>query len=126
MNQDFMPYYKRKDELATMDGVLTWGLRLVIPPTARPRILQILHDTHLGISRVKALARSYVWWSQIDSDFETEVRSCMKCQLNQNVPATAELHSWEWPTKPWSRLHNDHAGPFMGFYFFLVVDSHSK
>ena len=24
----------------------------------------------------------------------------------------APLHSWEWPSQPWSRLHLDFAGPF--------------
>ena len=33
---------------------------------------------------------------------------------------------WEWPSKPWTRLHIDHAGPFTGKMFLVIVDSHSK
>ena len=36
------------------------------------------------------------------------------------------MHPWEWPTKPWARLHIDHAGPFHGKLFLIIVDAHSK
>ena len=48
------------------------------------------------------------------------------------MPATPEdtplapLHPWEWPERPWSRVHIDHAGPFQGKMFLVVVDAHSK
>lgn len=42
------------------------------------------------------------------------------------LPPKALLHPWEWPERPWSRLHADFAGPFMGHYFLLVVDAYSK
>ena len=70
---DFKPYFQRKDELAAVDGILTWGMRVVVPPASRAQILKILHDTHIGISRMKALARSYVLWPGIDTSIEEEV-----------------------------------------------------
>ena len=30
------------------------------------------------------------------------------------------------PIRPWTRLHIDHAGPFHGKLFLVVVDAHSK
>ena len=42
------------------------------------------------------------------------------------MPAKAPLHFWEFPQKPWSRLHIDHAGPFLGKYFFVLIDAYSK
>ena len=39
---------------------------------------------------------------------------------------TVPLQSWKWPDQPWSQLHIDHAGPFMGNTFLLVIDAHSK
>ena len=50
----------------------------------------------------------------------------MSCQLHQHVPSEAPLHPWEWPAKPWSRLHIDHEGPFLGAHFLILIDSHSK
>ncbi|XP_038590459.1 uncharacterized protein K02A2.6-like [Micropterus salmoides] len=41
-------------------------------------------------------------------------------------PVLSRLHPWDWPDKPWSRLHVDYAGPFMGKMFFVLIDAHSK
>ena len=41
-------------------------------------------------------------------------------------PVLASLHTWDWPSCPWTRLHIDHAGPFLGKIFLVVVDAHSK
>ena len=48
------------------------------------------------------------------------------CQINQKSPSLAPLHTWEWPKRPWSRIHIDHAGPFQGKTILVVVDAHSK
>ena len=42
------------------------------------------------------------------------------------MPGDAPLHPWEWPARPWSRIHIDYAGPFMGRMFFIIIDAHSK
>ena len=42
------------------------------------------------------------------------------------MPPLAPLHPWKWPTKPWSRLDLDFAGPFVGKMFLVLVDTHSK
>ena len=36
------------------------------------------------------------------------------------------LNPWEWPETPRSRIHIDHAGPFMGQLFLIVFDAYSK
>lgn len=86
----------------------------------------MLHVTHPGMVQMKALARSYIWWPGIDSEIEQKVRECTKCQETQNMPPKAPLHPWEWTTEPWSRIHIDHAGPFHGKIFLIVVDAYSK
>ena len=75
---------------------------------------------------MKALSRSLVWWPGLDSDIEKMVKTCTPCQQNQSLPATAPLHPWQWPTRPWSRLHIDYAGPMDGKMFLVVIDAHSK
>ncbi|CAC5416982.1 unnamed protein product [Mytilus coruscus] len=41
--------------------------------------------------------------------------------VNRHVPAEAPLHPWEWPEKPWSRVHIDYAGPLHGKYMEVQV-----
>ena len=33
-----------------------WGHRVVIPSKTRPKMLEVLHESHPGISKAKALA----------------------------------------------------------------------
>ena len=122
----FKSYHNKKFELSVEDGCLLWGTRVIIPPPGRSKILTELHEAHPGVSRMKALARSYVWWPTLDEDIEREVKNCNQCQLHHTTPAAAPLHPWEWPGHPWTRLHIDYAGPFKGEMFLVVVDAYSK
>ena len=36
------------------------------------------------------------------------------------------VNPWEYPEKPWHRLHIDYAGPFHGLMWLIVVDARSK
>ena len=71
-----------------------WGFRVVIPPPGRDLILTELHQTHPGISRMKSLARGYVWWPCMDSDLEAVVKSCTTCQSSHHNPLSAPVHPW--------------------------------
>ena len=71
--------------------ILPW--RVIIPKPGRAQILALLHDDHSGISKMKGLARSYVWWPNIDADLEAQVKQCNQCQLNcPSQPAVPCTH----------------------------------
>ena len=67
-----------------------------------------------------------MWWPQIDNDLEKLVKNCDDCQSTRHLPPVAPLQPWEWPQRPWARVHVDYARPFMNKYFLLLVDAHSK
>jgi len=123
---DFQPYEQRKHELSVEDGCVLWGSRVVVPSAGREAVVRLLHEGHPGISRMKALARGVVWWPALDSQLESKVKECVACQSSRKSPPKAPLHPWEWPTKPWVRLHVDFAGPFLGKTLMVIVDAHSK
>ena len=119
-------FWRKREELSLQDGCVLWGTRVVVPPKLRRTIMDELHADHAGSSRMKELARSYVWWPKLDDDLEKLCSSCEICLEHRPSPHRAELHPWEWPTSPWHRIHVDYAGPVDGHYFLVVVDAHSK
>ena len=120
------PYHNRRDQLTLEDDCVMWGVRVIVPRKLQERVLQELHQSHLGIARSKALARSHVWWPKLDSAIENMTKSCTGCQAVRSEPAVAPLHPWLWPDRPWQRIHIDFAGPFRGRQFLIIVDAHSK
>ena len=125
--EEFKPYFNRKEELSVHLGCLLWGARVVIPPKAREAMLLELHNGHPGTTRMKSLARMHMWWPGMDKEIEKAVNSCEECQMQQSLPPVAPLQPWKWPTRPWTRLHIDFAGPMTGGKMILVViDAHSK
>ena len=60
-----------------------WQGRIIVPEKFRPTILETLYDGHPGIWAMRALARFYVWWPNIDRDVEQHVRGCDPCQQNR-------------------------------------------
>lgn len=89
-------------------------------------MIEELHDSHPGICRMKSLARSYVWWPGMDRELEEKVRSCRVCQQSRPQDAPTTIHPWEWPKRPWVRLHLDYAGPMLGKMYLILIDACSK
>ena len=117
----------QRDNNWTLQGNCIFnGIRVFIPKKFRAHVLTELHQGHIGIVKMKALARSHVYWPGIDHDIEEMVKGCKNCIAVGRNPPKVSTHYWEYPTKPWERIHIDHAGPFMGSMFLLVVDAHSK
>ena len=123
---ELKPYRTRRLELIAHDGCIVWGGRVVVPPPGRESVLIELHGGHPGTSRMKSLARGLVWWPGMDQEIENMVKQCSDCQQSRPSPPTAPLHPWCWPTRPWTRLHVDFAGPMEGKMFLIVIDAHSK
>lgn len=92
----------------------------------RTRILEEIHTGHFGINKMKGIARNYCWWPGIDSDIKARVENCRACNTFKNNPPKIEQHIWEPSAAPMHRIHADFAGPFLGHWFFIVVDAFSK
>ena len=123
---ELKPYWARRTELHCFEGCIMWGTRILVPKEGRQKMIQELHMGHSGMARMKALARTVIWWPKIDEDIEEMVKACAECQMTRANPPVAPLNPLPWPSKPWSRLHMDFAGPFMNLMFLVVIDAGSK
>ncbi|XP_062608629.1 uncharacterized protein K02A2.6-like [Saccostrea cucullata] len=125
-DEQLKPYYNRREELNVYQGCVTWGNRVIIPDILREKVMTELHSGHIGIVKMKAVARSYVWWPKVDEAIEEVCKACSGCKRVQNTPSAAPVHPWNLPPKAWHRLHIDFAGPFHNAMFLIVVDAYSK
>ncbi|XP_041769712.1 uncharacterized protein K02A2.6-like [Anopheles merus] len=125
-NAELKYFYARRESLSTIENCICFGERLVIPASQRRRVLEMIHRGHPGIDRMKAIARSYVYWPLIDADVEKLVKLCKSCALAAKSPIHSSPISWPKTDAPWQRVHIDYAGPIDGVYFLLVIDSFSK
>jgi hypothetical protein len=126
MDSYFEAFYRRRDSLSFINGSLMMEDRVVIPSSLQHRVLKMLHQGHPGIVRMKSLARSIVYWPNIDKEIENLVKSCHNCQVAAKMPPKEKPIPWSKPSKPWSRVHIDYAGPVQNLYFLVVVDAYSK
>ncbi|UYV63181.1 hypothetical protein LAZ67_2003366 [Cordylochernes scorpioides] len=69
----------------TLNGeILFKNDKVVVPKSLQLEVLKDLHSTHLGIVKMKQLARRYCTWKNIDKDIENLVKSCKDCLSTQN------------------------------------------
>ena len=118
VDEDIQPYCRVFNELSLTQGCIMRGHRVVVPQTLRMQILQELHEGHLGIVKMKEIARNYIWWPGLVQDIESLARSCAPCNTTRNSPPSYH-HSWEYRTAPWQRVHIDFAGPINNLHFFI-------
>ncbi|XP_064470186.1 uncharacterized protein K02A2.6-like [Ornithodoros turicata] len=123
---NYRPYQRRFDQLSVQDDCILLGNRVVIPQELRAKVLDLLHESHPGVTKMKAVARSHVWWDTLDEDIAARVQRCMTCQEQQRESRRVPMTPWPFPERAWSRLHVDFAGPFKDHYIFILVDAFSK
>ena len=118
-------FYNQQNELSLVDGCLVWKQRVVIPHVFCQQLLKELHYNHICMSCMKALARSYLWWPQLDTEIEQIVKNCLQCEATAENPPAAPAHPWIVPQNPWEQVYVDHA-QWKRWLLFVVVDALSK
>lgn len=119
-------FNSRRDGLQIANNCLMFGDRIVIPEKFRKQVLHQLHKGHPGMDRMKSLARSYIYWPNVDEDVKDFVRECRSCAQAAKAPTKTTLECWPVCTQPWQRVHIDYAGPIGGYYYLVIVDAYSK
>ena len=126
VSQSLRPYFLKRDSITIEQNVLLLGIRVIVPDSIRDRVLDQLHDSYPGIAQMKGIARSHVWWPDLDQNIGYVVKECQNCQLQQTTLVAATAHPLIWPQVPWYLLHIDYCGPFLEYMWLVVVDATTK
>ena len=122
---EIKPYHRRQNELSLEDGCILLGQRVIVPSIFRKPMMDELHSGHLGIVRMKSLARCHIWWPNIDKDIQELAECCYACKENQATPPASPSHPWMPPEGPLERVHVDFAS-WRGKHFLVLVDAYSR
>ena len=77
--------YKRyKNDFLSLDGVVTYKGRPVIPQHLRQQVLTALHRAHQGKTGMGLAAQDAVWWPGYTKDIVETRSQCSAC--NRNAP----------------------------------------
>ena len=123
-SQTARQYWHYRDEISVIDKVLLKNNRIVIPDVLRPSVLQKLHMGHLGIEKIRRLARTSVFWPRMNKDIEEMSKSCETCQKFQNQQTAEPLLHNQVPTHPWQHISVDFC-TYKGHNYLVVVDHYS-
>ncbi|XP_038075960.1 uncharacterized protein K02A2.6-like [Patiria miniata] len=125
LTSDVGPYYAVHNELVFCDGILFLGNRVVVPRSMQEDMLKKIHESHLGIVKLKQRARAILYWPGMNSQIEDTVAKCAICQSSRKTQPAEPMIQHDIPDRPWSKLGADvfHLG---GVNYLLVVDYYSK
>ena len=128
------PYYQMRNELSIHDfknlTVITKGDRTVIPRSLINKLLQLCHENHIGMSKMKAVLRASVYWPGMDKDVEAFCRSCNFCLMHASRGDRAPMKQVASQVEiPWSKIAIDMTGPSQaldGHTLFTIIDLNSR
>jgi transposase InsO family protein len=124
-NPDIFQYYGIRKFLSVVNGCLLKDAQVVIPKPLRYRVLQMIHREHLGVVKMKQLARMHCWWPKMEIDIENLAKSCHVCASLATAPKE-DFKPWPEPEHVWSRVHMDFLGPVWSSKWLIVIDAKSK
>ena len=121
--QELHTFWNYREDLSMENGLITKGARLLIPSTLRRKVLEQIHEGHLGIEKCMLKARDSVFWPGISNDIRETVEKCGICQASSRAAKPVGNVS-DMPPHTWHTLGTDL------FYWnkidYLVIGDYSK
>ena len=117
-------FFQFKDGLSTVDGVILYNNRIVIPSPLRALILDTMYSAHQGVSCMTSRAESSVFWPGITpaiANLRAPCRSCKERAPSQ--PHGPPLAAQE-PVYPFQCICADYF-KYKGCNYMVVVDRSS-
>ena len=119
------PYHGQCDSLTVEHGLILHGEAIIVPPGERKKVLEQIHQGHLGTSKCQYRARQCIYWPGINKDIEQLVEACATCQRHWSQEPRQPLKPTPPPERPWQQLRADFM-MFDGSEYLVIVNYYSK
>jgi hypothetical protein len=118
-------YHQFRDDLYTVDGVVVYKDRIVIPTALRQDVLTALHSAHQGTSSMVSRAEASVFWPGITPAITSTRNHCNHCNRmapsQPNAPPTPPVL----PLCPFQNVCADFFH-YKGVNYLVIVDRYSN
>ena len=104
--QELHTFWNYREDLSMENRLITKGARLLIPSTLRKKVLEQIHNGHLGIEKCMLKARDSVFWPGISNDICETVEKCGICQASSKAAKPVGNVS-DVPPHAWHTLGTD-------------------
>uniref|UniRef100_A0A0N5BN48 RNA-directed DNA polymerase n=1 Tax=Strongyloides papillosus TaxID=174720 RepID=A0A0N5BN48_STREA len=122
LSKKLKEYGKIKFNLAENDGIIMKNEQIIIPLSLQSEVLRMLHSGHVGIVRMKMLARSNVFWMGMNKQIENVTKKCETCMKIGIPESNVNLHPWEPAKEIFEKLHIDMCGPLDNVRYLVIYD----
>ena len=95
------PYWNIRYDLSEAEGLLFKGRQLIIPRSMQSNVLNLIHESHLGIEKCKARARSIIYWPGMSRDIHDTVATYTTCLTHRHKNLKEPMIPHAIPARPW-------------------------
>merc|ERR1712055_331428 len=122
---DLKPFSSLLHDFHIEQDVLFFGARIIVPTVLQARLLEELHQTHMGAAKMKETSRKYFWWPKITAHIDNLVKRCLGCsKFRRKSPNTVSC-PWPFARRPMERVHIDYC-EYRGKMLFVMIDAYTK
>ena len=118
-------YHQYREFLSTVDGVVLYKGRVVVPPALRARVLEGLHAAHQGVTMMSARADGSVFWPGMATQIITTRQHCAHCNRMAPSQPMAPPTPLTYPDYPFERVCADFF-ELTGRHYLVIVDRYSN
>ncbi|XP_062588694.1 uncharacterized protein K02A2.6-like [Saccostrea cucullata] len=118
-------YFDSRDQLSVLDSIVYKGSLIVIPPSLRKEMLNLIHKSYLGIVKSKSRAREVMYWPAMNAGIEQAISNCPSCGEYQKQQNREPLMPTPTPDLPYTHVGTD-VFEFRGKKYLILVDYYSK
>ena len=76
---EIQPYWTFREELTIENGLILKGTRIVVPNMKQVKILKLIHEGHLGLTKCKLRKKETIYWPGLNDQLETLVLNFQLC-----------------------------------------------
>ena len=125
MPPELQEYHRFREHLSSIDGVVLYKDRVVIPHALRSSVLDALHAAHHCVTTMNARAEASVFWPGITHAIQQLRYSCSDCERNAPSQPSAPPFPTVVPRYPFQCICSDYF-KHVGFNYLIVVDRYSN